>query len=665
VDAVKRPLTPSALDSIAGIQALTLSPDGMWLAWRERGALWLLSTTAGGVPQRLANGFAPAWDPTGEALAYFAPSTTGRDLQVFTYDLASRRSTQVTQQPGGAYGDQIDWSRSDKLVFVARAPDDGAEWTPPGRAPEPASAELGRPLVLLTDTPDGFALTGLVRGTPPPSARPPGASAELFVHDLGSGTTRQLTHLGQGLHGARWSPDGRTIVAGSQRAMGAATLGAALYLIDATSGTATELAPAATSNKISPLWSPDGRRISYIVVDASGGRAEHGVAVIEVGPNRTTGAPTMVRAGMVSAIAWTGDGDGLLVAAIEGVSRPLEHLDLRTRARTPVSGADRVVGSPSAASRSGTSAWVESSGRVPGLIMLRRTGTTAAVALHDPNPQLRERLLGEQRVVRWRNQHGHDRAGVLILPPGRAPGQRHPLIVSAYTQSSHLNEFQGSTDPGFASQLHASRGYAVFYPGPRVPWNHLSLTQSVDEREALRGADGWKLTIDDVESGVDHLIASGLVDSTRMGVIGFSNGGGVAIALATRVTRYRAIVAIAPAHLDWVQDGMFRDNRDGRWIPPELFLGIDRGIEDDPEPWVRGSPVFQLGRIRTPMLLAVGDDDNAEFTVPTAELYLGLRRLGQDVTFLRYQGTGHGFYGPARADLNGRIDRFLDGLLRP
>jgi dipeptidyl aminopeptidase/acylaminoacyl peptidase len=60
------------------------------------------------------------------------------------------------------------------------------------------------------------------------------------------------------------------------------------------------------------------------------------------------------------------------------------------------------------------------------------------------------------------------------------------------------------------------------------------------------------------------------------------------------------------------------------------------------------------------MLLAVGDRDDSSFILPTIQIYLGLRRLGRDVTLLRYAGVPHGFFGPAAEDLNGRILAFLN-----
>jgi dipeptidyl aminopeptidase/acylaminoacyl peptidase len=59
--------------------------------------------------------------------------------------------------------------------------------------------------------------------------------------------------------------------------------------------------------------------------------------------------------------------------------------------------------------------------------------------------------------------------------------------------------------------------------------------------------------------------------------------------------------------------------------------------------------VFHLDRVKTPMLLADGDNDG-DFLLDTIEMDNGLRSAGTEVTLLRYPQQGHGFSGPALAD---------------
>ncbi len=55
----------------------------------------------------------------------------------------------------------------------------------------------------------------------------------------------------------------------------------------------------------------------------------------------------------------------------------------------------------------------------------------------------------------------------------------------------------------------------------------------------------------------------------------------------------------------------------------------------------------------------MGDLAHPTFTLPTIETYLRQRKLGRDVTLLRYADQYHTIHGPAAADLNERIMAFL------
>jgi len=63
------------------------------------------------------------------------------------------------------------------------------------------------------------------------------------------------------------------------------------------------------------------------------------------------------------------------------------------------------------------------------------------------------------------------------------------------------------------------------------------------------------------------------------------------------------------------------------------------------------------------MLLADGDNDGT-FLLNTIEMYNGLRRLGKDVTFLRYADQDHGFTGAALEDFWNRENAFFDRYLK-
>lgn len=683
-DSVARhPITMADLDALSGPGGLQLSPDGRYVAFHRLGAVWVMRTELGSEPERLGDGHSPRWAPDGRGLAFFGSAPESGETQIFVARAEVRGSNagggaqllwtdaprQVTHVEGGISPDRLDWSVTDRLAFTVQVAlsghdedardDDG---TP--EPPHTAVASEGEPLVLDLDTPDGIALDGLLSAVSGSRSQRVETTTEVFVHELATGRTYQLTHDELGYSNASWSPDGNALLVNSREGRGLGAFETALYRIDAASGESTLLVESGNTLKLDAAWSPDGKHVAY-AFHSFKDRAEHGAAVVGVDSEGAVQEPHRLLSALVDALVWSADGQRLLTSYSSGiVFKPVFSVDIASGEIAEIGSGDcYTISSSLSVSRSGAVAWVASTGRVPYEIRVAREPGAPALGVYDANPQVRDWDLGAQEVVRWTNAHGHERAGILIKPVGYRPGVRYPLVVSAYTENTHFNGFQLVTAPGFGSQAYASRGFAVFFPGPRVPWTYGALTSSEEEAEEVAGADGWDVTVDDVESGVDELIRRGIVDPSRMAAIGFSNGGAVVSALVAHSGRYKAGVILAPANLNWVQLALFQDNTSGRWVPTATFTGIGKDISEDPAAYLRGSLVFRMASVTTPLLLAVGDVDHPSFSLPTVQVYLALRRAGRDVTLLRYPGMGHGFYGPAKEDLQSRVMFFVERQL--
>jgi dipeptidyl aminopeptidase/acylaminoacyl peptidase len=70
-----------------------------------------------------------------------------------------------------------------------------------------------------------------------------------------------------------------------------------------------------------------------------------------------------------------------------------------------------------------------------------------------------------------------------------------------------------------------------------------------------------------------------------------------------------------------------------------------------PQRYIENSPIFHLDRVRTPLLLIHGGVDTSVPPSQSEEVFVGLRRLGREVTYVRYEGEGHyeGHWGHANA----------------
>ncbi|MFN2567734.1 MAG: prolyl oligopeptidase family serine peptidase, partial [Gemmatimonadaceae bacterium] len=145
-------------------------------------------------------------------------------------------------------------------------------------------------------------------------------------------------------------------------------------------------------------------------------------------------------------------------------------------------------------------------------------GTRAAWRqLTDANPQVRSFQLGEEDEITWRSTDGKTVGGVLVKPVGYQPGRRYPLIVAIHggPASADVLGFNG----GYGAQVYAGAGYAVLRP------NYRGSTNYGEAHKTDIVGNYFQKGYEDIMTGVDHLIAQGIIDSTKMGVLGWSAGG--------------------------------------------------------------------------------------------------------------------------------------------
>ena len=293
-------------------------------------------------------------------------------------------------------------------------------------------------------------------------------------------------------------------------------------------------------------------------------------------------------------------------------------------------------------------------------------GRHAAVV--EANTWLSAIAEGELRRVDYRALDGSALRGWLILPVDYEPGRRCPLIVAVYPGFV----FSGETPPMrmlsidghhvHNPQLLAARGYAVLYPSmPLGP----------------EGEPGEPLAelCNGVLPAIDAAIEMGIADPDRLGVMGHSFGGYAAYGLIAQTDRFRAAVAIAGlADLAGVY-GQFDPRARYDAHPHEQMLQMSlaetgqlrMGVApwEDPDRYVRNSPLFAAGSIETPLLVIQGDMDY----VPMGQgeqLFSALYRQGKRARFVRYWGEGHVLQSPANIrDLWERILVWFDEFLLP
>jgi dipeptidyl aminopeptidase/acylaminoacyl peptidase len=522
-----------------------------------------------------------------------------------------------------------------------------------------ASSESS-PLILTTRSPTYWALNGIfltdsvrrfkgksVAESDARSGRSPHLMTdELFIVDVETKTTEQLTKDDKEYFNPDWSPDGLEIAFAStsgKELIGYGPGNSNIYAINVGTRNVRPIATGIGEKRL-PSWSPDGKWIAY-----SGGQHLRRLATYIVPSSGGTGLDITARLDRnVRTFYWAPDGKSIIITCDDGVSEPVIRLQVPNGEMQKVTRGEAYRW-PLAVSHKGRIAWVQSDGEAAGLIYIADDNGNDLHILLDINPQIREWSIGKQEVVRWKNSKGELIEGILIKPVGYRRGKRYPVIVDPY--SCRYNSFMAG--PLGGNQAFASSGYAVFFPNHRSPHMASNLMKSEAYSRVARGPAGVDIMVDDIMSGISMLARKGIIDSKRMCLYGFSNGGGSVDLLVTKTMQFKCAVSASGVLSDWALTFFLTPM--GSTVP---YLAGGATPWQDPQAYIKLSPIYHLNNITTPMLLAVGDEDH-DTLLSNVEMYYGLRYLNREVTLLRYPNQGHGFTGSALDDYWGRANAFL------
>ncbi len=676
-----------ALKITAGLAAQTVaavSPDGKYVAYLMRDTIWFSQTTSPAGARDIGVGLMPTWAPDGSRLAYY--SAASGSLQLWLARPTTGETHQLTHVAGGLDPNlllrltgwvydplKMSWSPDGtRLAISSQVEMRGSDSD--NAAPVAGAERLvdsTAPIVLTNTTPPAWAYAGLFRhnttanyakghadfGAVAPVSRvstlPARRVSQLFLVDTRTGQLDQLTTDTATYVTPDWSPDGTTIVAMSLEGrplLGYGPRTTNLYLIDVGTRAVRPLTHGPGSKTV-PNWSPDGRWVAY---RASRDQfALWAVDVVRVTNGEVTVATRQIDR-MVWNFVWGADSRTLYVIHRDGICAPLDRVDMVTGAVTPVVNGVSTFGSLTSA-RDGLVVWewvADPNGPTSLVAQLPHGGRRVTLRETLPAPSPGE--YGRQEVVHWRNQRGEDLDGLLVYPVAYQPGRRYPMIVNAYSNNLAVPRAWDE----YLQPL-ARRGYVIFMPNHRAPHMWANPMRNAEYDSAATGPHGPDVLTDDVLSGVDVLATRGVIDTTRMGLFGFSNGGGSVNYLVTRTDRFKCAVSQSAASTDWTFAFYYASGG-----PETVRALLGATPWDDPELYKAVSPVSHLDRVVTPMLMAAGDDEQSTVLMEL-EMYVGLRFLNRPVTFIRYPSQGHGFTGAAQQDWLARVYAFYDSYLHP
>jgi len=258
-------------------------------------------------------------------------------------------------------------------------------------------------------------------------------------------------------------------------------------------------------------------------------------------------------------------------------------------------------------------------------------GQLAAEALHDWHTSTRP-VLPQARPLKYRRADGVELSSLLYLPDGPAQ-QKYPVLIWLYPrehethqQQQQLTSHQHSYSPmqPLTADFALLEGFAVLDASnaPIVAGGQQLPNDSYVKQQQLNAA-----------AMVAALSETGVIDTNQMYLLGHSYGAFSAVSLLATTDYFHGAIARSGAYNRSLTPLGFQSEKRTLWQAPDLYLQL--------------SPFFQADRIKAPILLIHGtDDQNAGTSLLQSELmFQALQALGKDAELLLLPGEGHQYQG--------------------
>jgi dipeptidyl aminopeptidase/acylaminoacyl peptidase len=578
---------------------------------------------------------APAWSPDGRSLALIGTDLKGGTASAYVVQLSADHASALVATVRGVASD-LRWSPDGRrLAFLAIV----------GAHKLSGAVEAGAPLV---------GEVGAARDED---------EQRIAVVAARGGAVRYVSPADTYVYEYDWTPDGAGFVVTSSPGNGdnnwwVATLGR----VDAASGRLRVLAAPKMQINM-PRVSPDGKTVAFIGglmsdfgsvggdvytlpldAGASGASGASGAAPLDLTPGYR---------GSFNGLAWRGG--TLLASVLAGPDAGVAAIDpgnktVRLLWRAPVKASAGHDGRFAFSADGSVAASVQEDFEHAPRIVAGRLPMLSAIT-HDNDGQP---ALVAARSIAWTSD-GQEVQGWLLGPRELAAGRAYPMVVQVHggpaAAATPRYVAPGESGNPLVREL-VQMGYFVFLPNPRGSFGQGEAFTAANRRDF--GGGDWR----DVLAGVDAVLAQAPVDGKRLGLMGHSYGGFLAMWGVTHSTRFKAAVAGAGI-ANWIS--YYGQNGIDQWMIP--YFGAS--MYDDPAAYRAASPIESIRRAQTPTLIYVGERDVECPPPQSLEFWHGLRALGVPSTLLIYEGEGHVLRQPAhQRDLRARELAWFDKYLR-
>lgn len=425
-----------------------------------------------------------------------------------------------------------------------------------------------------------------------------------------------------------WSPDGKYIAFDAKRDPDLSSVETnQLYVLDLRDRHVRKLLDKGGPND-NPKWSPDSKRIAYLTANSNpfffytNGR----IAVIPADGGSTQLLPEALDEDP-QLIDW-GPG-GLYFSALQKTNAHIFCADPAGGTIRRISGpAEFHIAQASFSKDFRSMAGIAAAPNRFAEVMVSALNDFAPKYLTDMNAQWKGFQLTKRETVRWKSSDGTEIEGVLVSPADYDASRKYPLLVVIHGGPTGVDTLVRAADRTYPVEMFAAKGAFILKPNYRGSSGYGEKFRSLNVRNLGLG------DYEDVISGVDSLIAKGLVDKDRVGAMGWSEGGYISAFITCYSDRFKA-VSVGAGISDWTT---YYVNTD---IHPFTRQYLKATPWEDPEIYRKTSPITYVSRAKTPTLIQHGDQDKRVPPPNSFELYQALKDRGVPVKLILYKGFGH------------------------